>query len=299
MQQPRTQRSALRDIDTLINQYEGYIRQANKPKAQAQDDQNTPVQGAADHNTIHTDCAAVISAQKHKERTLGAASPHGHAWKHITDEGWGHPILKVKAHRTKEQAMATGDIHHYNGNWWADKLCNTRAKELTPPEAELHLAIQAWHTTSLQAAIKTTEAWEPTRQRSWEASRLAYQARSPAPPGEPIRKHRYEWHPRLRRHICSRCMRTRTQGGPHCPAVPTHLLAIAYRAAKLGHHPLMSTPANLRHDTPSIVACATCTRYSQRRAQGLAKRCQGPDAANKTYTRTTCRLGSTLSVENP
>ena len=143
------------------------------------------------------------------------------------------------------------------------------------------MAAQAWHTTALQAAIKTTEAWEPTRRRAWEASRLAYQARSPAPPGEPMRAHKYEWHQRLRRYICTKCLRTRTQGGPHCPAVPTKLMTIAYKAAKMGHHLVMSTPVSFRHDTPSIVACTICTRYSQRRAQGLATRCQGPGAAKK------------------
>ena len=89
---------------------------------------------------------------------MAPTSPHGSVWKKVEEKGWVHPITKVKAHRTKEQATATGDLQHYNGNWWADKLCNDRAKELIPHEAERHTEAQTWHTKALLLAIRAAEA---------------------------------------------------------------------------------------------------------------------------------------------
>ena len=74
--------------------------QVQEATAEHHGDSPTPQGNTYEVGAIHTDCAAVISAQKHKERTMAPTSPHGSVWKKVDDKGWEHPIMKVKAHRT-------------------------------------------------------------------------------------------------------------------------------------------------------------------------------------------------------
>ena len=83
--------------------------------------------------TIHADCASVVRSATSHEYAVDWRRPFAGLWKTIPTGQWPK-VIKTKAHRTKEGAIASGDLQHWAGNYEADLYANTATEAGLAPK---------------------------------------------------------------------------------------------------------------------------------------------------------------------
>ena len=157
---------------------------------------------------VHTDCASVVHAALHPQEAVAPRRPMAGLW-------MLHPrrdlqVCKTKAHRTRAEAEAQGDVTTYLGNDLADRCAKTAAMLLTnmPHEVQKHNDHAAQVKDFWRGVIVLWQQWpsfdEAVRLGIWKVPPPRAQL-----PGRRFcrRPHSLEWHEGLHRYTCTVCFR--------------------------------------------------------------------------------------------
>ena len=134
----------------------------------------------AEPATFIGDCAAVITAyHKCVVKVVAAGGTAAHLWRRTDASKLGR-MVKTKAHRTRAEAEASGDLEDFMGNFIADSLCKERAKERLPDSRHIAALRGAQERCGeyVRYVARTLGAWAET-QSKWLAEVKAAGVRPP------------------------------------------------------------------------------------------------------------------------
>jgi len=240
---------------------------------------------AATHLTSHlqepatyvTDCMSVIKAHQRGPHVERARLNTAHLWTaakaHLLAE-----VAKTKAHRTKEEAEAQGDLEAFMGNAMVDCLCRDKAKARLPEQERIDSfrAQQALGAQLYRFVAKMLTLWEPLHHKALLATAEAYANRPKAPSRH--KPHQYHYVQHRRAWVCQGCLKVRRgtrrpKPGNSCPDNLRRLGTRAARAAHLGHQVCIACPSS---DPQSpLLFCRVCGAYGEQRFVNLGKPCPG------------------------
>jgi hypothetical protein len=218
-----------------------------------------------DQADIITDCQAVVNGVHHPDHVrLGHRNPMGGFWADIGAKV--SRVTKVKAHLSKAQAEAAGELQHHHGNSVVDLLAKA--------------ALPSYNHSDMNAFLRILEpkfkALVGLSKRLAEVSgRINFKTldriKGARPAGSrPARSvHRYRWCGGLGRCVCMYCGKClRNQAILHdraCPGI-SKILAEAHLS-----HIMMRTRV-VGSEAP-LFFCSKCGCYTVSRSAGLTKPC--------------------------
>ena len=221
---------------------------------------------------VVSDCASVVQAF-----AIGAVladrahRPHAGLWRRIARDNITD-IIKVKAHLTREEAEARGELLHWRGNDMADHYAKDTAWKSGCSEGQrkaFDAAVKV-ETVSFRTAATLLAEWPVP------SPDLATLARARSGRNRRYRpawlRHQFVWVHHLRRWRCTECgasKRSRASAVDLKPCLGQSLMQLQLHSS----HRLLA--AHLVEDEGLVLFCTRCCQYAESRACGLAEPCGG------------------------
>ena len=224
----------------------------------------------------------MVRSAASKKYALHHARPFAGIW---AEMGSRFPVVdKTKAHRTKEDAVASNDLHNWLGNNFADEYAKKAAQEGMAPNSYTEALDKAnglgKHLVRKVAFLFTL--WPNCKQAILDG---LWQKPAPRPKQRPRRgevlNHQWVWSSVARKYTCAVCHKTSmcTHREPKLPGC---------KGGKIKGHKVHSS-----HDVYHICAettcdgkaaegfetihfCNMCGKYAQQQCRNLRKKCTGP-----------------------
>lgn len=228
------------------------------------------------------DCAGVVSIAENWELGLGGKSTWAGLWKDVVETHQratglrgGPRILKTKAHRTIDQALAENDLEAFYGNRAVDGIAKKCAEDSLAPKTELWSfdATAKQVCTILRGAARVLALWPDAESLFGTLERRATVRRANARAA--VEKHGWYWCDGLWR--CRYCFATRAEGrdlraAPHCGVTAVGTMRALAQRHETQHRIWLSRPAD---GTGALVAvCVACGCYAERLCRQLQRSCE-------------------------
>ena len=227
---------------------------------------------------IIADCSSVVTTLiKSKIEAMDWKRPHAGFWAEANFEGV--QVIKTKAHRSREEAEACGDMEHFIGNEEADTAAKKAAKAGLPTDERVaeRFANESFRRTKyLMSVAQILGTWQPTPRLPGEKGKkggaVERKGRNP---------HTLVWMRASGRWECQGCgNRFESRTSAHrssCKGTLNKTIEVAKAAQANGHNVHIA----LLEGTSGAVVFCTCGLYSQVRTVGLKKACEGkPDGVH-------------------
>jgi hypothetical protein len=222
--------------------------------------------------TLVTDCMSVVaSALAGLAGACTGNKPMAGLWLDMREGDM--TVVKVKAHRTREQAVMDGDPQHFDGNDAADRMAKEAAKFYPAPkgtlEAQMALRL-GWRKHYLWVG-KTLGCW--TKQPGAPHNKTPHKTKGKM---KTANQHVLLWDSTFHVWNCRVCLCTfrkkPREAGQFCKAFPAAQVSLAKTATEQGHKLWV---CNYRDNTGNLMYCGSCGCYAQLKGKGLREQCLG------------------------
>ena len=237
------------------------------------------------------DCKAVVDGAARWDKPPNPKSLWGGLWKQIYSSihGFTMEVVKVKAHKSLEQAIEDGQIEWFKGNDEADMDAKMITKKYRPSESDRTLYdFQAKVARSvLNRAINNCEAIDTAKMNEPIVVKTKRKGTNPRnTPTTPKEVHDFAW-VGAHKFQCSKCFKCETKmpkPNLRCHAISQGMDTAISNGHSVGHLLNIADQFSIAEGSylGPIVFCVKCGAYSVRRCKDLKRVCPGmPDKGPK------------------
>ena len=229
------------------------------------------------------DCKAVVDGAAKRREPPNPKSLWGGLWKQIYSSinGFTVEVVKVKAHRTLEQATNDGEVEWFKGNDEADMDAKMITNKFRPSESDRNLYdFQAKVARSvLSRAIRNCEAIDAAKMAEPIETKPKKNGKNKKKHPIPEVVHNFSWVGE-QKFQCSKCFkmeRTMPKPNGRCHAISSGMEDAIAKGPAAGHILNIVDQFAIKDNRQMgpLVFCVVCGAHSVRRCNALKRVCPG------------------------